>query len=60
MIEGVRDGTTDVIAWITGRRIRSEICRFLPGRRYVGETLLPLTLALNRERDIPLIDLIDA
>ena len=61
VIEGVRDGTIDVIA--SDHRPQDQDSKRLPFLQaetgIVGlETLLPLTLALNHERDIPLIDLI--
>ena len=61
MIEGVRDGTIDVIA--SDHRPQDQDLKRLPFLQaetgIVGlETLLLLTLALNYERDIPLIDLI--
>ena len=59
----MRDGTIDVIA--SDHRPQDQDPKRLPFLQaetgIVGlETLLPLTLALNYERDIPLIDLIDA
>ena len=61
VIEGLRDGTIDVIA--SDHRPQDQDSKRLPFAQaepgIVGlETLLPLTLALHREADISLLDLI--
>ena len=61
VIEGVRDGTIDVIA--SDHRPQDQDSKRLPFLQaetgIVGlETLLPLTLALHHDENIPLIDLV--
>ena len=61
VVEGIRDGTIDVIA--SDHRPQDQDSKRLPFLQaetgIVGlETLLPLTLALHHNKDIPLIDLV--
>lgn len=61
VIEGIRDGTIDIIA--SDHRPQDQDSKRLPFVQaepgIVGlETLLPLTLALHRDDGIPLIDLV--
>lgn len=61
VIEGIRDGTIDVIA--SDHRPQDQDSKRLPFVQaepgIVGlETLLPLTLALHRDENIPMLDLL--